>query len=206
MSAFYDLRTVIASAGDVPRFRPDEVPTDLVAELLTAAAPRLSGRFVEAPWRSVVVVGREREQLVARLAEALARHWGLGPLAPRGLASDAVLDAPVLLLLLSAVPSSEGLEPFGVVAGVAQNVTLLAQAAGLATHRIYGAHVVPEAVLDFVGERLGPSLRRGELVAMLALGWPAVEEQPVAAAGPPAPGIGWIGRDDAPPAPPAPEP
>jgi signal transduction histidine kinase/nitroreductase len=187
-------RDTIAAAGDSPRFRPDEVPEALLTDILAAAARRVPARFVEPPWRFVVVVGRERERLVEGMAEALARHWGFGTLGTRGLASDAVLNAPALLLVFSAVPSAEGLEAFGVAAGVAQNVILLAHEAGLATHRIYSPHVVPESVLDFVGERLGPELRSSELVTMLAVGFPDGAAQPP----PPSPpvAIGWIGRSD----------
>ena len=204
MIRFAETSDLIARAGDAPRFRSDPVPYALIEDLLRAAAGCAPARFDRPPWRFVVVVEREREQLISRLAEALARHWGLGSLGPRGLASDAVMNAPALVMIFSAVPSSEGLEAFGVVAGVAQNAILLGHAAGLATHRIYSANVVPEAVLDFVAERLGPDLRSSELVAMLALGFPAqgdeaianvADNSPGAAATPPDPPH-WLGRAD----------
>ena len=191
---------LIAATGDAPRFRQGAVPAELLAEIIAAATRRFPARFSQPPWRFVVVVEREREQLISRVAEALARHWGLGPLGPRGLASDAVLDAPALVLVFSAVPSSEGLEAFALVAGAAQNLILTAHAAGLATHRIYSANVVPEAVLDFVGDRLGPELRSSELVAMLAVGWPdpdAPEAGAIEVAMVPAP-MRWIGRSEPP--------
>lgn len=199
--ALESARALIEGARDAPRFEDREVPPELLAEVIDAAAPRCPPRFAEAPWRFVVVLGPEREQLVAHVAEALARHWGLGPLGPRGLASDSVLNAPALVLVFSALPSSEGLEAIGLAAGATQNLILLARAAGLATHRIYSPHVVPEAVLDFVGERLGPELRASELVTMLAVGFPGAgppdDDRPCATA------IRWIGRGDlSPPAPP----
>lgn len=184
--SLYDLaRQALGSLEDASGFRADPVPPALLDEMIAVAAgaPQAS-RFSGFPWRFVVVVGDEREVLVARVAEALARRWGLGSFGPRGLASDEVLQAPAILLAFSTVPTSEGLEGFGVVASAVQNFILLAHAAGLASHRIYSAHMVPEALLDFVGERLGPEIRGGELVAMLALGYPAV---PAATDGAPVP-------------------
>ena len=198
MSDLYEVvRRAMASLTEAPGFRPDPVPPALIEEMISVAADVPLGRFEAAPWRFVVVVGDERDQLIGHVAEALARHWGLGSFGPRGLASDQVLNAPALLLVFSQTPSFEGLEAFGVVAGAVQNFVLLAHAAGLATHRIYSAQVVPEAVLDFAGERLGPDIRRGELVAMLALGYPTGDRGAA-----PTPGAQalWIGRG-APPAP-----
>jgi hypothetical protein len=195
------LRALIALAGDAPRFSGDPVPPSLLEELVQAATARCPVRFGDPPWRFVTVVEKEREQLVSRLAEALARHWGLGTLGPRGLASDAVLNAPALVLVFSSVPSSEGPEAFGLTAGAAQSLILLAQAVGLATHRIYSANVVPEAVLDFVGERLGPGMRSSELVTMLAVGFPDPSASDETIEDRPPTRIGWIGRSDAEPLP-----
>ena len=51
-------------------------------------------------------------------------------------------------------------------------MVLLATSSGLGTHRIPSAHVVPEAALDYAAEFLGPQIRGGDLVTLLALGWP----------------------------------
>jgi signal transduction histidine kinase len=146
----------------------------------------------------MVVVGEERERLVSRVAEALARHWGLGTLGPRGLASEAVLNAPVLVLVFSTVPASESPEAFGLVAGAVQSIILLSHFAGLASHRIFSAHVVPEAALDYAAEFLGPDVRGGELVTLLALGWPVDEPRAPAGSGARAT---WVGAGE-PPVPP----
>jgi signal transduction histidine kinase len=211
MSALYDeLRRALAELHDAPGFLATPPPDALVEEIIGAATALLPARFEEPPWRFVVVAGEEREALVAATAEALARHWGLGRFGPRGLASDEVLSAPALVVVLSTVPAAEGgVEPFAAAAAVAQNFTLLAHAAGLATHRLYSPHVVPESVLDWLGERLGAEVRRGELVAMLALGFPtagdahAAATVAAAASRPDAPATSphWIGRGG-PPAPP----
>jgi signal transduction histidine kinase len=182
---------LIAGAGEVARFRPETVPRALLDRIVTAATALRPGRLEKPPWRVMVVVGEERERLVTRIAEALARHWGLGALGPRGLAAESVLAAPALVLVFSTASASEGLETFGLCAGAVQSMTLLARASGLGTHRVFGVNVVPEAALDYAATFLGPEIRGGELVALLAIGWPASAPQ--------APGRGaratWVGGD-----------
>jgi signal transduction histidine kinase/nitroreductase len=189
------LARVIAEAGDAPAFTDEPVPREVVEEIIAAATCRYADRFSEPPWRCVIVVGEERERLIEGVAEALGRHWGLAGARPRGLASEGVLRAPVLILVFSRVPASEGLDAIAQVAFGVQNLLLLAAARGLATHRTFGPNLVPEAVMDFVASHLGPSYREGELVSMLALGHPL--ERPA----PPPGGVSgeWIGCDDCPP-------
>jgi signal transduction histidine kinase/nitroreductase len=192
---FHMVRRLVEEAGDSPRFRPDPVPRELVEDILEIATGRYAGRYQEQPWRFLVVVGEERERILLRVADALGRRWGLGAVRPRGLASEAVLRAPALLLVFSKVPSSEGLDAVNHVALATQNVVLLCAAAGLATHRIFGTNLVPEAVLDWAGSLLGPEIRSGEFVSMIAVGYPEAPAPP--------PGGGtrgeWIGVPDAPP-------
>src|SRR6185312_15055268 len=155
------------------RFRPDPVPRELIDRIVAAATTWRPPRFSAPPWRVMVVVGEERERLIARLADALGRHWGSASAGPRGLAAESVLQAPALMLVFSVIPPAEGTDSFGVVAGAVQAMTLLAAAYGLGTHRIASAHVVPEAALDYAAEFLGPQIRGGDLVTVLAVGWPA---------------------------------
>jgi PAS domain S-box-containing protein len=181
------------------RFSSDPVPRPILDEIITAATVRRPERFAEPPWRFVVVVGDERERLVSRVAEALGRHWGLGPVAvpPRGLALDAVLNAPALVLVFSKVPATEGVEGVALVAGVAQEIMLLCRARGLGIYRTFSPNLVPEAVLEFAAEHLGPAIRGAELVTLLAVGY---AEQ--LAAPPRDPGVQatWIGAPGEPPA------
>ncbi|MCU1283181.1 MAG: response regulator [bacterium] len=170
------VETIIAAASDVERFRPDPVPRELINRIIAAATSWRPPRFSAPPWRAMVVVGDERDRLIARLAEALGRHWGSASAGPRGLAAESVLQAPALLLVFSMVPpSSEGAEAFGVVAGAVQSIVMLATSNGLGTHRIASAHIVPEAALDYAAEFLGPQIRGGDLVTLLAVGWPAAD-------------------------------
>ncbi|MGZ3405515.1 MAG: ATP-binding protein [Polyangia bacterium] len=169
------VETIIAAASDVERFRPDPVPKELLNRIIAAATSWRPPRFSAPPWRAMVVVGDERERLIARLAEALGRHWGSASAGPRGLAAESVLQAPALVLVFSMVPPSEGAEAFGVVAGAVQSIVMLATSNGLGTHRIASAHIVPEAALDYAAEFLGPQIRGGDLVTLLAVGWPAAE-------------------------------
>jgi signal transduction histidine kinase len=92
------------------------------------------------------------------------------------MASEGVLQAPALILVFSRVPASEGLDAISQVSFGVQNLLLLAAARGLATARTFGPNLVPEAVLDFVAGRLGATYREGELVTMLALGYPQPDE------------------------------
>src|SRR5262249_13716769 len=165
-------RALIAEAGDTPELLPDAVPRALLDEIIAAATCRYSARFVEPPWRFVVVVGQEREGLGTMVAEALTRHWGLGNLRPRGSAPEGGLRAPALVLVFSRIPSSEGLDAIAQTAAGVQNLLLLAAANGLAIHRTFAPNQVPEAVLDFVAGRLGPAYRECELVTTLAIGYP----------------------------------
>ncbi|HZS36107.1 MAG TPA: response regulator, partial [Polyangia bacterium] len=188
--AFARAAKLVARSGDVERFRDRPVERALLDEIIARATTWWPSRFAHPPWRVMVVVGDERERLVGKVAEALARHWGLGALGPRGLASDAVLNAPALVLVFSTVPASEGVEAFGLVAGAVQNLMLLARARGLGVHRIFSAHVVPEAALDYAADFLGPEIRGGELATLLAVGWPDGEEYEPAAPGAQAT---WVG-------------
>lgn len=169
------VETIIAAASEVERFRPDPVPKELLNRIVAAATSWRPPRFSAPPWRVMVVVGDERDRLISRLAEALGRHWGSMSAGPRGLAAESVLQAPALVLVFSMVPPAEGAEAFGVVAGAVQSMMLLAASNGLGTHRIPSAHVVPEAALDYAAEFLGPQIRGGDLVTLLAVGWPAAD-------------------------------
>ena len=192
MSSRFDVaKGLIEDAGDTPELLPDEVPRALLEEIIATATVRYPARFTDPPWRIVVVVGQEREELVTTIAEALTRHWGLGNLRPRGIASEAVLRAPALVLVFSRIPASEGLDAIAQTAAGVQNLVLLTAAHGLAIHRTFAPNLVPEAVLDFVAGRLGPAYRECELVTTLAVGYPA------AAASPPGKPVraDWIGDE-----------
>ena len=101
-------RALVAQSGDVERFRDEPVPRPVLDSIIEASTGLWPTRFARPPFRVMVVVGAERERLIGRMAESLARHWGLGTLGPRGLASEAVLNAPALILIFSISPASEG--------------------------------------------------------------------------------------------------
>src|SRR6185369_10513475 len=177
-------------------FRPDPVPREVIDRIVATATSWRPPRFSAPPWRVMVVVGDERERLIARLAEALGRHWGSTAAGLRGLAAESVLQAPALVLVFSMVPPAERAEAFGVVAGAVQSMMLLAASNGLGTHRIPSAHVVPEAALDYAAEFLGPQIRGGDLVTLLAVGWPAADRvtRPVSVGVEPL----WVGDGEVP--------
>src|SRR5262249_53715076 len=150
----------VADAGDAPAFSDKLIGREVLEALVEGATCRFAERFSEPPWRGVIVVGEERDKLISQIAQALGRHWGLNA-KPRGLASEGVLRAPAIILVFSRVPASEGLDVIAQVAFGVQNLLLLAAAQGLATHRTFGPNLVPEAVIDFVASRLGPTIREG---------------------------------------------
>ena len=189
-----ELGRLIAETGDAPGFKPDPVPGELLGRIVREATRRWAERFPEPPWRFVVVVGHQREELIERIAEALGRHWGLGGIRPRGLASEGVLRAPALVLALSRAPASEGLDVIAQVAFGVENLLLLCAAHGLAVHRMFAPALVPEAALDFVAGHLGDVYRQGELVTLLAVGWPDAAAQAVPAEHGSAPR--WIGHEE----------
>lgn len=187
------VETILSAAADVERFRAEPVPRELVDRLVAAATGWHPPRLATPPWRVMVVVGDERERLIARLAEALGRHYATPSGGPRGLASESVLAAPALLMVFSTIPASEGTEAYGLVAGAVQSMVLLATAAGLGTHRIASAHLVPEAALDYAAEFLGPQIRGGDLVTLLAIGWPADGERATPPSTKPGARVAWVG-------------
>jgi signal transduction histidine kinase len=185
------LHGLVTGTGEAVKFAAEPVPHALLDELVAAAVSPVG----EPPGRFVVVVGEERDRLIEGVAEALGRHWGLGGIRARGLASEGVLRAPALVLALSPSPASEGLDGIARAAFGVQNLVLLCAANGLATHRTFGPSLVPEAVLDFVAAHLGEPMRQGELVTMLAVGWPEGDIPPPP---PSAPAPLWIGEEGPP--------
>ena len=160
---------LVRGAVDVERFRPEPVARELLESICEAATPRLA-RPAAPPCRTLVVVGDERERLVSQVATALSRHWGADALTPTGLGSEAVLSAPAFVLVFASHTGEVGFDLGALAGAAAQNIVLLCHAAGLGTHRMIAARVVPEAVLDFAAGYLGADVRQGDLTAMFAVG------------------------------------
>ncbi len=163
---------LVTGSCDHDAFADRPVPRELLDSICEAATARPPSRLEASPWRILVVIGDERERLISQLAVALSRHWGDAPDSPQGLGGEAVLSAPALLLVFATRAPGEGLEPSALVGGVLQSVVLLAGAVGLATHGIAIARVVPDAAIEYAAGYLGPEIRDGHLVSMLAVGWP----------------------------------
>jgi signal transduction histidine kinase len=164
------IEALLRSAAEVDAFSDRAVERTLIDEVVQTATGADLPRYATPPWRVLVIVGAERERLIAKLSEALGRHHSIAGDKPRGLASEAVMAAPVWLLVLSTVPEWEA---YLLSAGAVQSMVLVAAEAGLGTHRISSAYHVPEAVLDYASEFLGPQIRGADVVTLLAVGWPA---------------------------------
>jgi signal transduction histidine kinase len=164
-----EARALIAAAIDVEHFDARPVSRQVLDEICEAATGAV--RAGASPCRVLVVVGDERERLIAGLSSALARHWGADALAPTGLASEAVLSAPAFVLVFASATGDTGFDLGAVSAAAAQNIALLCRAAGLGTHRILAARVVPEAVLDYAAGYFDAEIRKGDLIAMFAVGY-----------------------------------
>jgi signal transduction histidine kinase len=163
-----EVAALIAAAGDVEAFSPEPVARELLASVCEAATG--GGRAGSPPCRVLIVVGDERERLIAQVASALSRHWGADALAPTGLGSEAILSAPAFVLVFASQTADPGFDVGAAASAAAQNLVLLGRAAGLGTHRILAARVVPEVVLDFAAGYLGGELLKGDLIAMFAIG------------------------------------
>jgi signal transduction histidine kinase len=167
-------QALVAAAGDVDAFGPEPVPVPLLERLCQLAIAPHAGRLGARPCEVLIVVGDERERLVAQVAGALVRHVGTDAADPRGpvpLASEAILSAPAFILVFASHAGELGFDLGAIAGAAAQNLVLLCRDAGLGTHRITAARVVPESVLDFAADHLGPEIRQGDLMAMLAVGW-----------------------------------
>jgi len=160
---------LVSGAVDVERFLLKPVPRELLVSICQAATPQLA-RPAAPPCRTLVVVGDERDRLVSQVAAALSRHWGADALTPTGLGSEAILSAPAFVLVFASHTGEVGFDLGALAGAAAQNIVLLCHAAGLGTHRMIAARVVPEAVLDFAAGYLGADVRQGDLTAMFAVG------------------------------------
>jgi nicotinate-nucleotide--dimethylbenzimidazole phosphoribosyltransferase len=185
---------VIAERRDIRRFRPDEVPTDVLDRVL-AAAHRAPSVGLMQPWRFIVVrdVGtrvairslarRERLRQAARFAER-ARHFLDQKI-------EGIVEAP-LGICVCCDPGDRGVEVLGrgtipetdvySTSCAIENLWLAARAEGL------GVGWVSFYRPDDLREVLGIPARV-EPVAYLCVGWP--DERPVR------PGLesaGWAAR------------
>ena len=150
MSLYDRARHAMASITDAPGFLSTPVPPALLDEMIADAMGSIPERFAEPPWRMVVVVGEEREHLITQVAEALARHWGLGSLGPRGFALVGVFGTNTEVLALAI-----GVIYVPIIARVMRGATLTVKGADFVdSARALGApevsimlrHVLPNSI------------------------------------------------------------
>ncbi len=182
-----ELLEAIKSRRSIRRYKPDEVPRDVLEQLLLDAQWAPSNMNKQA-WSLVAVRGEQRDQLVAIIKESvryirakLDEEFKDKPKVVEFTVRffENVGGAPVIVLVyipepgrpdVSEVKQSaynfEHLTNVSSASAVVYNLTLLAHARGLATCWMAG----PTYLAQRINEFLGTSHR--ELVAAVALGYP----------------------------------
>jgi nitroreductase len=170
-----NLLTAIHTRQSVGKVRPDELPRELIAELLAAAAQAPNHHKVY-PWRFTVLTGAGRERLGAVMAEALRKRAPETSLESLEAERKRPLRAPVLIAVGIDKPANERVSEIeNICAGAAavQNLLLAAHARGLGAVWRTGPAAVDPLVKAFFG--LEPDQH---LIAMVYLGYPEGELKP----------------------------
>ena len=171
----------IRTRRSIAQLRDDEVPRELIEQLLEAATWAPNHKRTE-PWRFAVFSGAARE----RLAQAFRANYRLDhpDATPADLAGPGeksakrVLGAPVTIVVWSEAGRSEveTLENFAATAIAVEHILLVAHALGLGTCWRTGeaAYTAPRnAIKELVG-----ASPESQLVAFLPLGYPADAGKP----------------------------
>lgn len=152
----------------VGRVRPDPVPREIVAELLSAAV-EAPNHHLTAPWRFVVLAGGARAEVGAAHARAVARQRP--DVGQDAFAKEAAKTAraPVLIacVVVGCDDPVQAREDRDAVAAAMQNLLLLAHARGLGAIWRTGAFVDEPEVRDALGLAVGDAI-----VGFVYLGWP----------------------------------
>ena len=171
-----DVLEAIAARRSIRRFKPDPVPDDLVARVLTAAIQAPSGKNRQ-PWRFVVVRGEGRAEMVRLMREGIERLKAEGIDVGSAAATTRAMEvAPVTVF----VYNPEGKHPWQErtsrddiwelvdvqsVGAAIENMSLAAVALGLGSLWICDVFVAYEEFGKWLGQD-------GQLVAALSLGYP----------------------------------
>lgn len=168
------VEAVIRDRRSIKQFRAQPVPRDLIERLIEAAVWAPNHRLNE-PWRFYVLDGASREQLgdIARgITERKLLKSGAQPsIAARNSAEAGATWAGVPALIFVTVlrdanPEIDE-ENYGAACCAIQNLTLLAQAAGLGTSWSSGAVAAAPELLALAGA--GPNER---MAGLLRVGYP----------------------------------
>ena len=171
----------IRTRRSIAQLRDDEVPRELIEQLLEAAIWAPNHKRVE-PWRFAVFSGEAREKLAQALRDNYRfDHPDATPdelSGPGEKSARRVLSAPVTIVIWSEAGRNavETLENFAATAIATQHILLAAHAFGLGVCWRSGeaAYTAPRnAVKDLVG-----AAPEAQLVAFLPIGYPAEAGKP----------------------------
>lgn len=171
----------IHSRRSIAQLREDEVPREVIEQLLDAAVRAPNHKRVE-PWRFAVFTGAARE----KLAQAFRQNYQLDHpdaaaeelAGPGEKSAKRVLAAPVTIVVSSEAGKSEveTLENFAAAAVATEHILLAAHALGLGTYWRTGeaAYTQPRnAIKELIG-----AAPETQLVAFILLGYPVAPAPP----------------------------
>lgn len=170
----------IHTRRSIAQLREDEVPREIIEQLLDAAVRAPNHKRVE-PWRFVVFTGAARE----KLANALRENYRIDhpDATPEELvgagekSAKRVLSAPVTIVVGSEAGQSEveTLENYSAASVATEHILLAAHALGLGAYWRTGeaAYTKPNAITELIGAP--PDT---QLVAFILLGYPVAPAQP----------------------------
>ncbi|HEY0073207.1 MAG TPA: nitroreductase [Abditibacteriaceae bacterium] len=170
-----NLLEAIHTRRSIAQLRPDEVPREVIEQLLEAAVRAPNHKRAE-PWRFAVFSGVSRE----KLANAFRDNYRLDhpDATPEDLAGPGeksakrVLNAPVTIVVSSEAGKSEveTIENFAAAAVATEHILLVAHALGLGAYWRTGeaAYTKPRnAILELIG-----ASSETQIVAFLLIGYP----------------------------------
>ncbi len=176
-----DIFEAIHTRRSIAQLREDEVPREMIEQLLDAAVRAPNHKRVE-PWRFAVFTGASRE----KLANAFRENYRLDhPEAmpdelsgPGEKSAKRALAAPVTIVVSSVAGQSEieTLENYSAASVATQHILLAAHALGLGAYWRTGeaTYTKPRnAIKELIG-----APPETQIVAFLLIGYPAIEASP----------------------------
>lgn len=176
-----DIFEAIHTRRSIAQLREDEVPREIIEQLLEAAVRAPNHKRVE-PWRFAVFTGDSRE----KLAKALRENYRLDhPDAtpdelsgPGDKSARRILSAPVTIVVSSDAGQSEieTLENYSAASIATQHILLAAHALGLGAYWRSGeaAYTKPRNAI----KELIAAPPEAQIVALILLGYPAIAARP----------------------------
>lgn len=175
-----EVSEAIATRQSVNRVKQDEVPRELLEQILDSAVHAPNHKITE-PWRFHVFTGKGRGDLArarAKLAEIMADEEGEEPDLAAGRVSrerKKAFRAPAVIAVISRAGRDEveTLENYAACSAAIQNMQLTAHALGLASIWRTGPVAYHPFMRDFLGLEDGD-----KIAAYLYVGYPDMGERP----------------------------